>query len=103
MAELYDKKYKAGSKKYMDANKKSATAYKQYQKALAEDSPFDAKTTELMLLAASAAIQCAYCIDTHGKRAKLAGAKDKEIAFAVQLAAAVKHGATVSYGVNALG
>ena len=87
----------------MDANKKSATAYKQYQKAVAEDSPFDTKTAELMLLAASAAIQCAYCVDTHGKRAKLAGAKDKEIAYAIQLAAVAKHGATVSYGVNALG
>ena len=73
-----------------------------HQKAVLDNSPFDKKTTELMLLSASAAIHCAYCIDTHAKRAKLNGATDKEMAFAINLAATVNHGATVSYGVNGL-
>ncbi|MFH2020169.1 MAG: carboxymuconolactone decarboxylase family protein [archaeon] len=101
--ELYDEKYKNGTKKFMEAAKDAAEAYKNYQKVLLEKSPFDKKTTELLLLSASCAIQCSYCIDTHSKRARLSGANDTEIAYAIQLAASVKHGATVSYGVNALG
>ncbi len=102
MGNLYDEEYKKGSKTFMKETKELVDAYKEYQKLLTKNSPFDKKTTELMLLAASCAIQCSYCIDTHGKRAKLAGAKDKEIAHVIQLAASVKHGATVSYGVKAL-
>ena len=103
MADLYDKTYKEGSKKFIGASKELVEAYKVYQKLLTDKSPFDKKTTELMLLSASCAIQCSYCIDTHAKRAKLAGAKDEEVAHVIQLAASVKHGATISYGVNALG
>ncbi len=103
MAELYDDKYKNGTKKFMEVNAEAAEAYKNYQKVLLDKSPFDKKTTELMLLSASCAIQCSYCIDTHSKRAKLNGATDQEIAAVISFAASVKHGATVSYGVNALG
>jgi|SaaInlStandDraft_4_1057021.scaffolds.fasta_scaffold28551_2 AhpD family alkylhydroperoxidase len=102
MSDLYDKRYKSGTKKYIEAAKEPMAEYKKYQKSLLDNSPFDKKTTELILLASSCAIQCSYCIDTHSKRAKMAGATDKDLAYAVTLAASVKHGATVSYGVNAL-
>ena len=103
MAELYDKTYKQGTKKFMDATKEGVAAYNAYKKELMSNSPFDKKTNELLLLAVSCAIQCAYCIDTHGKKAKALGASDKEIAFTIQAAATIKHGATIAYGVNALG
>jgi AhpD family alkylhydroperoxidase len=103
MAELFDDKYLKGAKKFKEANKEVVEAYKNYQKVLMEKSPFGAKMNELMLLSASCAIQCSYCIETHSTRAKNAGATEEELAFAIQLAASIKHGATVSYGVNALG
>ena len=103
MGELYDKEYKESTKKFLDVTKDVAEAYKQYQKTLSDNSPFDKKTNEIIMLAVSSALQCVYCIDTHSKRAKLAGASEKEIAFAIQFAASIKHGATVSYGVKALG
>lgn len=103
MAELYDDKYKKGTKNFIEVTKEVSSAYKEYQKTLLDKSPFDKKTSELLLLSASCAIQCVYCIDTHAKRAKLAGASNEEIAFTIQMAASVKHGATVSYGINALG
>jgi AhpD family alkylhydroperoxidase len=102
MGNLYDADYKKGSKVFIDKAKDLVDAYKNYQKLLTDKSPFDKKTNELMMLAASCAIQCSYCIDTHAKRAKLAGAKDEEVAHVIHLAASVRHGATVSYGVNAL-
>ncbi len=71
LMELYDEQYKEGTKKMMEASKEVMEAYKNYQKTLLEKSPFDKKTTELLMLAASCAIQCSYCIDTHSKRAKL--------------------------------
>lgn len=103
MVELYDETYKNGTKKFSEANKDVLEAYKNYQKVMLEKSPFDKKMTELMLLSASCAIQCSYCIDTHAKRAKMNGATDEEVASVITFAASVKHGATVSYGVNALG
>jgi len=102
MVELYDADYKKGTKSFIDNSKDVMTAYKQYQKVLTDNSPFDKKVTELMMLSASCAIQCSYCIDTHSKRAKIAGATDEEIASVISFAASVKHGATVSYGVSAL-
>ena len=51
---------------------------------------------------AGIAIQCDYCIDSHSKKARAAGATPEELAFVVHLAAEVKHGATVSYGLKAL-
>ena len=103
MAEIYDDVYKNGTKKFMEVTKEVTEAYKNYQKTMVDKSPFDKKITELMLLSASCALQCSYCIDTHSKRAKLNGATDEDIGFVIHFAASVRHGAAVSYGVNALG
>lgn len=100
--ELYDDAYKEGAKKFKEAAQEVVDAYKNYQKVMLEKSPLGTKTNELLMLAASCALRCSYCIDTHSTRARNAGATDQEIAFAVQLAASVCHGAAVSYGVNAL-
>lgn len=100
--ELYDESYKQGAKKFKEASAELVEAYKKYQAMLAEKSPFENKTNELIMLAAACAIQCSYCIDTHSTRAKNAGATDEEISMVIHLAASVKHGATTSYGVNAL-
>ncbi len=100
--ELFDDEFKEGSKRFKDAAPEAVEAYKNYQKVMLEKSPFGGKMNELILLAASCAIQCSYCIKTHAKRAKMAGATDQEIAAIINLAASVKQGATISYGVNAL-
>ena len=102
MTEIFDEKYLQGAKKFKEANKEVVEAYKNYQKVLLEKSPFGTKMNELMLLSVSCAMQCSYCIETHSTRAKNSGANEQELAFAIQLAASIKHGATVSYGVNAL-
>ncbi len=100
--ELYDDAYKNGAKKLKESAQEVVDAYKNYQKILLEKSPLGTKMNELVMLASSCALRCSYCIDTHSTRAKNAGATDQEIAFIIQLAASVCHGAAVSYGVNAL-
>lgn len=100
--DVFDEDYKTGGKKFKEASKEAVEAYKKYQAAVAEKSPFENKMNELIALAASCAIQCSYCIATHSTRAKNAGATDEEIATVIHLAAIVKQGATVSYGLNAL-
>ena len=100
--DVFDEDYKKGSERFKNAQKELMDAYKNYQRVLVEKSSFGPKITELMLFAASCAIQCSYCIATHSLRAKNAGATEEELAIVIHLAASVKHGATVSYGVNAL-
>lgn len=101
MPELYDKDYMKAAAKFKELTKEQSDAYKKYQETLAKG-PFDKKTSELLLLAAGCAIQCDYCVDSHSKKAKAAGATPEELAFVVHLAAQVKHGATISYGIRAL-
>ncbi len=101
MAELFDKDYMKASAKFKDASKEQVEAFKKYKETLTKG-PFDKKTSELLMLAAGIAIQCDYCIDSHSKKAKAAGATPEELAFVVHLAAEVKHGATISYGLKAL-
>jgi len=100
--DIFDDDYKKGSENFKNASKELVEAYKKYQGLLVEKSVFGPKITELMLLAASCAIQCSYCIATHSARAKAAGATPEEMAQVIHLAASVKHGATVSYGVNSM-
>jgi len=101
MSELFSKEYMKASAKFKEASKDASEAYKKYKEVLA-NGPFDKKTSELLLLSASCAIQCSYCIETHAKKAKALGATEQEIAHVIHLAAQIKHGATLSYGIIGL-
>jgi AhpD family alkylhydroperoxidase len=58
----------------------------------------DSKTKELLGLAVSSQIPCAYCIYFHTAAAKANGATDAEIREAVAMAAIVRHWSTVLNG-----
>ena len=60
-----------------------------------------AKYKELMACAVAFTTQCPYCIDIHSRRARAAGATDKEIAEVVIVAAALRAGAAVMHGTHA--
>lgn len=80
------------------------TNYKEWHSSVfdEEESPFNRKIMELMALAASSAIRCHYCVESHGQKARKHGASEEEIAKAVQIASVVGAGSTVSYGLEAL-
>ena len=102
MSELYDENYLKAAKQLRELAPEENKSYDEWKKAVVKETSLDRKTKELMALTASAAIQCSYCIDAHGQKAKAHGATKEEMAQAVFIAAQVKAGATVSYGVNAL-
>jgi AhpD family alkylhydroperoxidase len=65
-----------------------------------EESPLDAKTTQLIQLGVSAQIPCEYCVYAHTRGAKAAGATDEEIKAAVAAAGAIRLWSTVLNGMQ---
>lgn len=60
------------------------------------------KYKELMAVAVALTTQCPYCIEIHAKRAKKAGATEKELAETTLVAAALRAGAAVTHGTHTL-
>ena len=68
------------------------------QPAFAKNSGFDAKTMQLIHLAAAAGMKCEYCILAHTAMAKGAGATDEQVKTAIMAAGVVAINSTVLYG-----
>ena len=77
-------------------------AYQAWHKAVFTEGVFDMKTMELMALSVSAVIRCKYCVESHSYKAKKAGATQEELAKAIQIAAVIGAGSTISYGIEGL-
>jgi AhpD family alkylhydroperoxidase len=60
------------------------------------------KYRELIALGVAFTTQCAYCIDTHTRQAREAGASKEEIAEAAFVAAAVRAGGTLAHALLSL-
>ena len=58
----------------------------------------DGKTKQLIALGVAAQIPCAYCVATHTKMAKAAGATDAQIKEAIAAAALVRFNSTMLNG-----
>ncbi len=102
MSNPIDDEHIKSSKDFVEASGSTWEKYQEWQRELATESVFDHKTRELLMLAASAAAQCPYCVHTHGQKAAKHGASKEEIAHTVQLASEVKAGAAMAYGLEAL-
>ncbi|WP_152348692.1 carboxymuconolactone decarboxylase family protein [Brevibacterium sp. CFH 10365] len=68
----------------------------------AESKAVPAKYTELIALGVALTTQCAYCIESHVKAAKKAGADEQEVAETVFTAAALRAGGAVTHGFLAM-
>jgi AhpD family alkylhydroperoxidase len=66
------------------------------------DGAIPRKYRELIALGVAFTTQCAYCIDTHTRHAREAGATKEEIAEAAFVAAAVRAGGTLAHALLAL-
>jgi AhpD family alkylhydroperoxidase len=60
------------------------------------------KEKELMAVAVALTTQCPYCIEIHAKKARKAGATERELAEATLVAAAVRAGSSVTHGTHTL-
>lgn len=66
------------------------------------DGAIPRKYRELIALGVAFTTQCAYCIDTHTRQAREAGASREEIAEAAFVAAAVRAGGTLAHALLSL-
>lgn len=67
-----------------------------------KDGALPRKVRELVALGVALTTQCAYCIDTHTRQARQAGASREEIAETAFVAAAVRAGGTLAHALLAL-
>jgi AhpD family alkylhydroperoxidase len=73
-------------------------AFMEFDAKVFEEGALSVKTKELIAVAAAHITQCPYCIDTHVKRAKDAGATDEEVAESVFVAMALRAGGAFAHG-----
>lgn len=65
-----------------------------------KEGALSAREKALMALAVSNALQCPYCIDVHTRGALETGSTIEQMTEAIQVAAAIRAGATLSHGVQ---
>ena len=66
------------------------------------DGALPSKTKELIAVAVAHVTQCAYCIRSHTKRARLKGATGQEIMEAIWVAAEMRAGGAISHSAIAI-
>ncbi len=76
----------------------------QFNEAVFEkESSLSRKVKELIAIGVAHTTQCPYCIETHVKAAKKAGATDREIAEAIFVAAALRAGGAFAHSAISMG
>lgn len=71
-----------------------------YYGSVFEEGALTAREKSLIALAVSHAVQCPYCIDAYSSDCLKKGADEEQMMEAVHVAAAIKSGATLVYGVQ---
>lgn len=98
---MYDMKNLRRLKKIEASAPAAMKAFWEFDAAALADGAIPVKYKELMACAVAFTTQCPYCIEIHSKKAREAGASDKEMAEAVTIAAALRAGAAMTHGTHA--
>jgi len=77
-------------------------AFQAFDKAAMAEGAVPVKYKELMAVAVALTTQCPYCIETHTRRARSAGATDGELGETVMVAAALRAGGAIAHGAHCL-
>ncbi|MFB6192693.1 MAG: carboxymuconolactone decarboxylase family protein [Candidatus Nanohaloarchaea archaeon] len=101
MSTPIDHDHREAAKDYKEASGEIGEKFRDWQDEVEEETGFDRKTTELMMLAVASALECEFCINAHSQKAIGHGASKKEVADAVQIASEVRAASTMAYGIDA--
>ena len=71
-----------------------------YYGSVFQEGALTAREKALIALAVSHAVQCPYCIDAYSSTCLTKGADEEQMMEAIHVAAAIKSGATLVYGVQ---
>lgn len=101
MSNPIDHEHRQAAKEYREASGEKGEKFRDWQAQVEDDTSFDDKTRELMMLAVASALQCKFCVSAHSQKAIRHGASREEVADAVQIASEVRAASTMAYGMDA--
>jgi len=94
---FYPADNRKGLRKLRDLRPNLFKAFLEFDAKVFEEGALSVKTKELIAVATAHITQCTYCIDTHTKRAKAAGATDEEVAESIFVAMALRAGGSFAH------
>jgi len=94
---FYPADNRKGLRKLRDLRPNLFKAFLEFDAKVFEEGALSVKTKELIAIATAHITQCPYCIDTHTKRAKAAGATDEEVAESIFVAMALRAGGSFAH------
>ena len=94
---FYPADNRKGLRKLRDLRPNLFKAFLEFDAKVFEEGALSVKTKELIAVATAHITQCPYCIDTHTKRAKAAGATDEEVAESIFVAMALRAGGSFAH------
>ena len=101
MSNPIDHDHRQAAKEYKEASGRKGEKFRDWQSDVEDETGFDDKTRELMMLAVASALECEFCISAHSQKAIKHGAEREEVADAVQIASEVRAASTMAYGMDA--
>jgi AhpD family alkylhydroperoxidase len=99
---MYDMKNLTKLNKLRELAPEAFQGFVAFDEAVLKDGAIPVKYKELIAVAVALTTQCPYCIEIHSKKAKKAGATEKEMAETTLVAAALRAGGAVTHGTHAL-
>ncbi len=100
--ELYKRSNMMRFKEFKELNPETFSAFNKFDMEAMKPGLISRKDKELMAITVAHVTGCAYCIDSHTKKAKQLGITLEEIAEAIFIATALKAGSALAHSVNAL-
>jgi AhpD family alkylhydroperoxidase len=77
-------------------------AFEAFDKAVVAGGEIPLKYKELIAVGVALTTQCPYCIEIHSRKAKAAGASERELAEATLVAAELRAGGEMTHGTHTL-
>ncbi|MEK5067111.1 carboxymuconolactone decarboxylase family protein [Sporosarcina sp. FSL K6-1508] len=99
---LYEKSNKNRLSEMGELAPEAFNAFVNFNNNALREGVLSAKLKELIAVAVAHVTGCAYCIDSHVKQAKKLDMTKEEMAEVIMIATALKAGAALAHGVNAL-
>jgi AhpD family alkylhydroperoxidase len=100
---MYDMKNLTEFKRIAELAPEAFKGFVAFDEAAFKNGVIPLKYKELIAVGIALTTQCPYCIDIHAKRAREAGATEKELAETTLIAAALRAGGAMTHGTHTLG
>jgi AhpD family alkylhydroperoxidase len=99
---MYDMKNLGKFRRFGELAPEAFKAFVAFDEAVMKYGEIPLKYKELMAVAVALTTQCPYCIEIHTKKAKSAGATEKELAETTLIGAALRAGGAMTHGTHTL-